>query len=78
VPLLHLGRSCLLQTILLSDLVGCDSPLQIVMAIWCTIIVSRGLSHQTQKVQIQTKRAPNCHYYLQRAVTPEWKGSIAL
>jgi hypothetical protein len=78
VPLLHLGPSCLLQTILLSDLVRCDSPLQIVMAIWRTIIVSRGLSHQTQKVQIQTKRAPNCHYYLQRAVTPEWKGSIAL
>jgi hypothetical protein len=23
-----------------------------------------------QKVQIQTKRAPNCHYHLQRAVTP--------
>jgi hypothetical protein len=31
VPLMPLGPSCLLQTILLSDLVGCDSPLQIVM-----------------------------------------------
>ncbi len=34
VPLLLLGPSCPLQTILLSDLVGCDSPLQIVMVIW--------------------------------------------
>ena len=34
VPFLPLGRSCPLQTILLSDLVGCDSPLQIVMAVW--------------------------------------------
>jgi hypothetical protein len=50
--LLHLGHSCPLQTILLGDLVGCDSALQIVMAIWRTIIVSRGLSHQTQKAQI--------------------------
>ncbi len=58
-----------LQTILLNDLVGCDSPLQIVMAFRRTIIVSRGLSNQTQKVLIQTKRAPHCHYYLQRAVT---------
>jgi hypothetical protein len=27
---------------------------------------------------MQTKRAPNCHYYLQRAVTSKWMGSIAL
>jgi hypothetical protein len=27
VLVLPLGRSCLLQTVLLSDLVGCDSPL---------------------------------------------------
>ncbi len=60
VPFLPLGRSFLLQTILLNDLVGCDSPLQIVMAFWCTIIVSRGLSHPTQKVLIQIKRVPNC------------------
>ncbi len=31
---LPLGRSCPLQTILLSDLVGCDSPLQIVIAVF--------------------------------------------
>ncbi len=72
------GRSCPLQTILLSNLVGCDSPLQIVMAFWGTIIISRGLSHPTQKVLIQTKRGPNCHYYLQRAGTPDWMGLIAL
>jgi hypothetical protein len=34
MSLLHLGPSCPLQTILLSDLVGCDSLLQIVMAVW--------------------------------------------
>ena len=70
VSLLHLGRSCPLQTILLSDLVGCYSPLQIVMATWRTISVSRGLSHPTKKLQFETKRAPKCHYYLQRAVRP--------
>jgi hypothetical protein len=48
VLFLPLVRSCPLQTIMLSDLVGCDSPLQIVMAFWCTITVSRGLSHPTQ------------------------------
>ncbi len=41
------------------------------------IIVSRGLSHPSQEVQIK-KRVPICHYYLQRAVTPAWMGSIAL
>jgi hypothetical protein len=55
VPLLPLGHSCPLQTILLSDLVGCDSPLQKVMAHLCNIIVSRGLSHPTQKVQFKQK-----------------------
>ncbi len=50
VSFLPLGRSCPLQTILLSDLVRRDSPLQIVMAFWRTIIFSRGLSHLTQKV----------------------------
>jgi hypothetical protein len=40
LPFLPLGRSCPLQTILLGDLVRCDSPLPI----WRTIIVSRGLS----------------------------------
>jgi hypothetical protein len=57
VRLLPLGSSSPLQTILLSDLVGCDSPLQIVMAfskfffkfdaLESAIIVSSGLSHPT-------------------------------
>ncbi len=37
MSLLTLGPSwpsCPLQAILLSDLFGCDSPLQIVMAVW--------------------------------------------
>jgi hypothetical protein len=50
MPFLTLWCSCPLQTILLSDLVRCDSPLQIVMAYWHTIIFSTGLSHLTQKV----------------------------
>ncbi len=63
MPLLPIGRSCALETILLSDLVGCDSPLQIVMAIWrafkkfeaskTAIIVNSGPSHPTQQIQIQ-------------------------
>ncbi len=79
VPFLLLGCSCSMQTFLLSDLVGCDSPPQIIMPFWRTIIVSRGLSNPSQKVWIKTKRAPNCNYYLQRAaVTPDWFGTIAL
>ncbi len=34
VSLLPLGLSFTLQAILLSDLVGCESPLQIEMAVW--------------------------------------------
>jgi hypothetical protein len=40
VPFLPLGRSCPQQTILLNDLVGCDCPLQIVMAVWRTFFVN--------------------------------------
>jgi hypothetical protein len=65
VPLLPLGSFCLLQTILLSDLVGCDSLLQIVIIPWHTsfkfearqtaITISRGLLRLTQQVQILKK-----------------------
>jgi hypothetical protein len=55
-----------------------QQPSSLHMSFWRTIFVSRGLSHLTQKAWIQTKRAPNFHYCLQRAVTPEWMGSIAL
>jgi hypothetical protein len=64
VPFLPLGRSCPLQTILLSDLVGCDSPLQIVMAVCPT-------TPDPESLNSNKKRVPNCHYYLQRAVTPD-------
>jgi hypothetical protein len=70
VPLLPLGPSCPLQAILLRDLVGFDSLLRIIMAIWRTflkfetrktaIIVSRGLSNPSRKeVQIQKLVRPN-------------------
>jgi hypothetical protein len=58
------------------------------MAVWRTflsfkarqtaIIISSGLLHLTQEVQILKKCSPNCQYYLQRAVTPDWMGSFAL
>jgi hypothetical protein len=71
VPLLPLGPCSPVQTILLSDLVGCDSPLQIVMAVWrnlfqagqTDITICSGLSRPTQQVHI-LKSAPNGHYYL--------------
>jgi hypothetical protein len=41
------------------------------------IVVGSRLSHPTQEVQIQ-QSALNCHNYLQRDVTPDWMGSIAI
>jgi hypothetical protein len=65
VLLLPVGISCTLQTILLSDLVGCDTPLQIIMvfgalffkfeASQTATIVSSGRPHPTQHVKIQNK-----------------------
>jgi hypothetical protein len=59
VPLLSSGSSCLLKTILLSDLVGCYSLLQKVMAVLHTffkfkvlqtaINICRGLSQPNQQ-----------------------------
>jgi hypothetical protein len=56
------------------------------MAIWRTfflfevrqadIIVSCGMSPNSANSNL--KRAPNCHDYLQWAVTPDWMDSIAL
>ncbi len=34
--------------------------------------------YSQQRALIQNKSAPNCYYHLQRAVTPNWMGSIAL
>ncbi len=65
IHLLPLGPSCPLQTILLSDLVWYDSPLQIVMVVWralkkckasqLAMIVCYRLPHPTQQVKIPTK-----------------------
>jgi hypothetical protein len=41
------------------------------------ITISRGLSHPTLEVKILIKSLPDCHCHLQRAVTPNWMGSIA-
>jgi hypothetical protein len=40
--------------------------------------ICRGLSYPTQQVQNLKRRAPNGHYFLQRAVAPNLMGSIAL
>ncbi len=78
VPSLCLGPYCHLQTILLSDLFGCDSPLQIGVDNWRTFFYLRrteqpllsvaGSHTRLRKFEFK-KSAPNCHYYLQRAVT---------
>jgi hypothetical protein len=57
------------------------------MVVWCTffkfevrqtaIIVSKGCHTQPRKFKLK-KSLPNCHYYLQNAVTPDWMGSIAI
>jgi hypothetical protein len=46
------------------------------MAVWWTIIV-RAVTPNPESSN-SNKRTPNCHYYLQRAVASNWKGSIAL
>jgi hypothetical protein len=56
VPLLLLGPSCPLKTILLSNQVLCDSLLQIVMV----IKVNSGLPHPNNKLKIQ-KNGRNGH-----------------
>jgi hypothetical protein len=45
-----------LQTILMSDLVGCDSPLQMVMAVWRTFF--KNLKHSKQPLYIAYSRLP--------------------
>jgi hypothetical protein len=71
-----LGPSCPLQTILLNDMVGCDSPQQIVMAVCCifyfflfearqTALLSAAGCHTQPKASLNSKSVPNCYYYLQ-------------
>jgi hypothetical protein len=69
VPLMSLGPSFPLQTVMLSDLVGYGSPLLKVMAVWRTfysleaIIVCSGLLHLPSKFKFK-KSAPNVHFHL--------------
>ncbi len=80
--MLPLGPSCLLQTILLSDLVGCDRPLHFLLKFevcqnsnYCP---QRAVTtYWPRKFRVK-KSASTCHYYLQQAVTPDWMGSVAL
>ncbi len=71
MPLLPLGTSCPLQTILLSYIVWYNSPMQIKMAVWRIFF----LNLKRVKQLLLSKKV--CHYYLQKAVTPDWMGSIA-
>jgi hypothetical protein len=77
VHFLPLGHSCPLQTILLSEMVMFDSPLQIVMAFWGTIMVSRGHT-RPRKLEFKQKECQTAiTMYLQKAVIPDRMGSIA-
>ncbi len=61
--LLPLGPSYPLQTSLLSDLVGCDSPMRIVMAIWWPFFLEAAI----------TTSAGGCHTWLDGQHCPLWK-----
>jgi hypothetical protein len=77
-----------MQTILLSDLVGCDSPPQIVMAIWRIFFLILKRAKQpllsaagchTQPSQFKFfKKCNKLPLPSQQAITPDWRGSIAL
>jgi hypothetical protein len=54
---LPLGRSCPLQTILLGDLVRSDSPVQIVMAFWCTYCQQRAVTPDPESLNSNKKGA---------------------
>jgi len=70
-----------MQTILLNDLVSCHIPLQRVMAVWHTFFEMWtfwvGCDSPLQTIMAVwhvsniKKYAPNGHYYLLRAVTPD-------
>ncbi len=57
-PLLHLGPSCPLQTILLSDLVRCGIPLQIVMPVWHAFLFETCQTAITYSLQRAAKPYP--------------------
>ena len=51
--------------------VGCDSPLQIVMAVWRPFCLNSNFLGRVWQPSADNNGAPNGHYYLQRAVTPD-------
>jgi hypothetical protein len=77
MPLLPLGPFCPLH-ILLSDLVGYCSPLQIVRPFGTLFKNLKRVKHLTQQVQIFKKSAQNGHYFLQEAAIPDWMGCTVL
>jgi hypothetical protein len=50
--------------------VGCDSPLQIEMAVWRPFCLSSNFLGGVLQPSADNNGAPKGHYYLQRAVTP--------
>jgi hypothetical protein len=51
--------------------VGCDSPLQIVMAVWHPFCLNFNFLGWVQQPSADNYGAPNGYFYLQRAVTPD-------
>jgi hypothetical protein len=51
--------------------VGCDSPLQKVMALWGPICLKSNSQGQVLQPSADNNGAPKGHYYLWRAVTPD-------
>ncbi len=49
---------------------GCDSPLQIVMAVWRPFCLNSNFLGRVWQPSAANNGAPKGHYYLQRAVTP--------
>ena len=76
MPFLLLGRSCPLQTILLSDLIGSDSPLLTIMVRQKAITICRGQERPkgrkgTLRPDFQANARPrfffksHCHHKMQ-------------
>ncbi len=51
--------------------VGCDSPLQIVMAVWSPFCLNSNFLGWAWQHSADNNSAPKSHYYLQKAVTPD-------
>jgi hypothetical protein len=49
--------------------VGCDSPLQILMAVWRPFCLNSNFLGHVRQPSADNNDAPKGHYYLQRSVT---------